>query len=249
MQKNYPNINVREINYPKFKARQVDYPHLNVREVKMDDEAAQRLLIKYHIPVLKQVVAKDLAGAIKAVKRIGYPLALKVSSPDIVHKTEVDGVSLNIRNELELRTEYKRIAESVKRKAPKARVAGFVVQRMMEGKNVRELIIGSKLDPQFGPVVMFGLGGIFVEVLEDVSFRLAPLAKEDAREMLAEIKGERLLQGFRGRKAVNTGAIISCLLSVSRLVAENPNIRELDINPLFADDRIAAAGDFRVLVD
>lgn len=216
---------------------------------KMEDSTAQRLLAKYHVPMLRQAVAGDLPEAVKSAKRMGYPVALKISSPDIVHKTEVEGVALGISNESELRACYRKITENVRKRAPKAKVTGFIVQKMSKGSHSRELIIGSKLDDQFGPVIMFGLGGIFVEVLEDVAFRLAPITADDARQMLEEIKAKRLLSGFRGRKAVHKGAIISCLVAVSNLVVNNPNIRELDINPLFADEKAAYAADIRIMVE
>jgi acetyltransferase len=211
---------------------------------KMGDIKACSLARKYGIRLPKQDVAKNAKQAVAAARRIGYPVALKVSSRDIVHKTEVGGLALNLKSDKEVEKAFERIMKSSRKKMPKARIDGILVQEHSDG---HEVIIGSKMDPTFGPVVMFGLGGIFVEVLKDVSFRLAPVTRQEAREMIAEIKGYPLLKGIRGKKGVNMKALEDALIAVSRLVSKE-KVQEMDINPLFVDSKAAIASDVRILV-
>ncbi len=215
---------------------------------KLSDMQAYSLMKKYRIPVLAQSLAKDEKQAITAAKKTGWPVALKISSPDIIHKTDFGGVSLNILNERQLIESFNRIAIRARKKYPKAKIDGIIVQEMHAGKGAREVIIGSKIDAQFGPIIMFGLGGVFVEVMKDVSFRLIPIERKDAREMIKEIRGYSMLEEFRGMRRINMQALEDCLLKVSNLIWKNKRIKELDINPLFVDDKKAIAADFRVIV-
>ncbi len=203
---------------------------------------------KYRIPVLGQLLAKNEKQALLAAKRIGWPVALKISSPDIIHKTDFGGVALNIQNEKQLSEAFNRIIIRARKKYPKAKIDGILVQEMFKGKGAREVIIGSKIDSQFGPIIMFGLGGVFVEVMKDVSFRLIPIERKDAREMIREIRGYSMLEEFRGMRRINFEALEDCLLKVSNIVWKNRKIKELDVNPLFADSKGVIAADFRVIV-
>ncbi len=196
----------------------------------MDRRKAEMLLKRHGIETLPLEPARTISEALGLAGRMGFPLALKVNSPDITHKTDVGGVMLNIGNEEELVASWERMMKSVREKAPKARV------------------LGVKTDQQFGRMLAFGLGGIFVEVLRDVSFRLIPVTRQDAREMLGEIRGKKVLEGFRGQMPVPARMLEDILLKVSAMAEKNPQMREMDINPLLADSEKAIAADFRIFV-
>lgn len=213
---------------------------------KLGDKEAQKLLKRWKIPCAEQFLTKNPEQAVRFAKRIGYPVVLKVESPDVIHKTETGGVETNIRDEEDVRRAFKGITRNVKRKVPKARIKGILIQKMFDG---REVIVGSKTDPQFGPVIMFGLGGIFVESLKDVTFRVIPIKRSDAKEMIKEIRGYKILQGVRGLKPVNFMALEKCLLAVSEMVWRSKKIKELDINPLFANEKGVIAVDVRIIVE
>jgi acetate---CoA ligase (ADP-forming) subunit beta len=213
---------------------------------KLSQEKTEALLKRFGIPFPKRIPARNEDQAVLCAKKLGYPVVLKVSSPDIIHKTDAGGILLNLEDEEEVRRGYRSIMKSARKYNKKARINGVDVFKMIPKGT--ELIVGLKKDPQFGPVIMFGLGGIFVEVLEDVSFRLAPITRKDAREMMREIKGYRILEGIRGEKPANVKAIEDTLLRFSELVMKKPDIKELDINPLFAYDNKVVAGDVRIIV-
>jgi len=221
--------------------------------VMLHHSATERICKRFGIPLPKQALAKTPDSAVRAARRIGYPIALKISSPDIVHKTDVRGLFLDLKTEKDVCERFKEILANVKRRNPKARIAGILVQKMVSGV---ETIIGAKQDATFGPVVMFGLGGIFVEVLKDVTFRLAPLERRDAQQMIREIKGYPILAGIRERKPVNFRALEDTLIKVSKLIwthspaglGRRPFIEELDINPLFAGPKRAVAADVRIII-
>ncbi len=218
---------------------------------KLSDRETKRLLDKYRIPAPRTGLAKSEESAARAAKKLGFPLAMKVSSPDIVHKTDAKAVILNVESADSARKAYGQILRNAKKHKPKAMIEGVTLSRMVP-EGAKEVIIGAKQDPQFGPVIMFGLGGIFVEVLKDVSFRLAPLERRDASSMVREIKGYSVLEGVRGEEPVNTRLLELTLMKVSKMVWENTGkgkkIQELDINPLFADSKNVWAADVRILV-
>ena len=174
-------------------------------------------------------------------------MVLKIASPDIVHKTDVGGVKLGLETAKQVGKAYEDILQAVRQKHPQARIQGVAVQRM--ARPGVEVIIGMSKDDQFGPVIMFGLGGIMVEVLKDVSFGIVPLAKRDAAEMIREIKGYPLLEGYRGQEAVDVSHLEELLLRVSEFVEQNPEISELDLNPIFAYSDGAVAVDARVVLE
>jgi len=204
----------------------------------------EKLLKRFQIPVASQFLVKNEFKALDCAKKLGFPVALKLSSPDIIHKTEVKGVFLNLKNEKELSIAFHSILKNA-RKLKKASIEGVLIQKQLKG---REVIVGSKLDPAFGPVIMFGLGGIFVEVLKDVTFRLVPIQRKDAREMLQEIKGFPILKRVRGEKSISFEKMEDFLLKVSKMIEKNPRIKELDINPAFAGEKSCLAADVRILV-
>lgn len=212
---------------------------------KLSYDQTEKLLQRFRIPHVSQGLAKTEKEAIQKAKKFGFPVVMKVSSPQIIHKTESGGIILNVQNEGEVSAAYKKISKNVKASQGKATIEGIIVQKQIQGK---EVIIGSKIDPSFGPVIMFGLGGIFVEVLQDVAFRLVPIEKKDAEEMIREIKGYPVLAGIRGEKPVNIKKIEELLLAISSLVQKNPSIKELDINPVLVNEKEALPVDVRIIV-
>jgi len=193
------------------------------------------------------VLAKTKKKAIAAAAELGFPVVLKIVSPDILHKTDIGGVKLNLNSETDVDKAYDEIIAAAKKHNPKAKIDGVSVQPM--ARQGIEVIIGMSKDQQFGPVLMFGLGGILVEMLKDVSFRIVPLTKRDAREMIKEIKGYPILQGYRGQEPADIKTLEDLLLKVSAFVEKQPDIKELDINPLFAYRDGALAIDARIILE
>jgi acyl-CoA synthetase (NDP forming) len=172
---------------------------------------------------------------------------MKIVSPQITHKSDIGGVKLKLQTKAQVGTAYDEIMDAVKKKAPKAVVEGVSVQKM--AASGLELVIGMTKDPQFGPMLMFGLGGTTVEVLKDVAFRITPLTREDAGSMIRQIKGFPLLQGYRGAPAVDVSYLEELLMKLSAFIVENPEIKEMDINPLIAYKNGAVAVDARIILD
>jgi acyl-CoA synthetase (NDP forming) len=208
---------------------------------------AKTICTKYGIPVTKFKVAKSETEVVQFAEEIGFPIVLKIVSPDVIHKFDVGGVILNINSETEARTAYNEILENVKKHKPNARIAGIFVQEMAPQST--EVIVGATKDPQFGPALMFGLGGIFVEVLKDVTFRIAPISEFDAREMITEVKAYPILKGYRGQPPVDVEAIVNILLNTSRLVMEHQEIKELDLNPIMVYEKGAKTVDARIILE
>jgi acetyl-CoA synthetase (ADP-forming) len=219
----------------------------NSRRNNLTEFEARQILDYYNIPVVKGDIVKSIEEAKKFVEKNGYPVVLKVVSRQIIHKTDVGGVVLNIRNETELYQAYHQIIKSVEKNAPKAKIDGLFIQQML--LNDREVIVGGKKDQTFGQTIAFGLGGIFVEVFEDISFRVVPITRQDAIEMLKEIKALKILKGYRGKPPVDFEALVDILLKTSKMLEENQEIKELDINPVFASSDGAVAGDARIIVE
>ncbi len=214
--------------------------------VLLNEVEAKDRLKKAGIPVVETRLAKTKAEAVAVSREIGYPVVMKILSPDISHKTEVGGVKLNLQNGSQVGKAYIDMMVSVKEKAPGAKVTGVSVQKMAEPGV--EIIIGMSRDVQFGPVLMFGLGGIFVEIMKDVSFRLVPVAPIDAAEMVREIKGYALLTGYRGQPAVDIMKLEKLIVQVSSFIEQNPDIEELDLNPVIAGVEGVVAVDARIVV-
>jgi acyl-CoA synthetase (NDP forming) len=207
---------------------------------------SKRILKRAGVPVVETKLARNQKEAVSISQKIGFPVVLKIVSPDVVHKTDAGGVKLGLENVSEVKKAYNDILTSVKKQVPRALIHGISVQKM--ARPGIEVIIGASQDPQFGPVIMFGLGGIFVEVLRDVSFRIVPVGRRDAIEMIKETKGYPLLKGYRGKEPVNLFALVDVILKVSDLVGKNQAIKELDLNPIFAYKQRALAVDARILL-
>lgn len=206
----------------------------------MPEDQAKRLLAANGIAVPRETRATSAAEAAAAARDIGYPVVMKVVSPDVAHKTEAGGVRLGLRSEPDVLSAYDEICEAVRAYRPEARIEGVLVAEHVSSEH--ELFCGMTKDPQFGPVIAFGLGGIFVEVLRDVSCGVLPLEEIDALEMIREIRGYPVLAGARGRAAVDEPALARVLLDLARLCEQHPEIEELDVNPLVAtaDGRLVA---------
>ena len=208
---------------------------------------SKQLLKQADIDVVETRLATSEEEAVSISKELGFPVVLKIASPDIVHKSDAGGVRLGLENAQAVGQAYDDILAAAKKSHPKAKILEVAVQKM--ARPGVEVIIGMSQDDQFGPVLMFGLGGILVEVLKDVSFRLVPLARRDAAEMIREIKGYPLLEGYRGGEKVKIAYLEKLLLKVSEFVEKNPEVKELDLNPIFAYSDGALAVDARVILE
>ncbi len=208
---------------------------------------AKELLKQGGIGIVDTKLATSPEEAISISKQFGFPIVLKIASPDVVHKSDAGGVKLGLKTSRQVGKAYSDIMAAIKQKYPQAQIKGESVQKM--ARPGVEVIIGMSKDAQFGPVLMFGLGGILVEILKDVSFRIVPLTKRDAREMIKEIKGYPLLEGYRGQEPVDVANLEDMILSVSNFVEQNPEVKELDLNPIFAYSDGAVAVDARVILE
>ena len=208
----------------------------------LSEYESKRILDAYGIPVTKQVLVDDAGNLLTAIEKIGYPLVMKGSSRGLSHKTETGMVHLDIRNETEALSAYKDLMDRMEGEEKQV-----IVQQMVKGK--RELMVGMIADPQFGPCVMFGLGGVFTEVLNDSVFRVAPLEKRDAFEMMAEIKGYRILENFRGMESADKNELAQILVSVGQIGLENDRIKEIDINPIIITAGKPMAVDALVILE
>jgi acetyltransferase len=206
------------------------------------------ILESYGMPVPRGKLATSLEEAVAVAEDIGYPVVMKVVSDDIIHKSEVKGVELNLGNAREVGEAWNRIHEHVSAAMPDARIQGLYVIKMIKGSE--EIILGIKRDPSFGPVLLFGLGGIFVEIFKDVSFGVAPLSREEAKNMVEQTRAFEILKGIRGRNPRDMDSIVDALLRLGRLAEDFPEIEELDINPLFVFDEGQGSliGDARMIV-
>jgi acyl-CoA synthetase (NDP forming) len=208
---------------------------------------SKELLKKAGIPVVEAKLARSKKEAVSISREMGFPVVLKISSSDVVHKSDSGGVKLGLANAAQVGKAYSEIISSVKQAYPEAQIQGVSVQPMAPPGV--EVIAGMSKDPQFGPVLMFGLGGILVEVLKDVSFRIVPVTERDAREMIREIKGYPILEGYRGQKPASIPALEKLIVKVSQFVEKNPQIKELDLNPIFAYPDKAVAVDARIILE
>jgi len=208
---------------------------------------AKTILSDAGIPVVQTKVARSKKEVISLSREIGFPVALKIISSDIIHKSDAGGVRLGLRNSTQAGKAYTEIIASMKEEFPQAKIEGISVQRMAPPGV--EVIIGMTKDPQFGPLLMFGLGGIMVEILKDVSFRIVPISRKDATEMIREIKGYPLLKGYRGGDLVDLPFLEELIMKVSDFVEKYPEIKELDLNPIFAYSKGALVVDARLLLE
>lgn len=213
------------------------------------DFEARSIMEAYGLRIPRSEIAKTTEEAVKIASGFGYPVVLKIASPDILHKTDVGGVKVGLRSASEVIDAFELMVYRAQRYIPEARIWGCLVQEMAPAGGL-EVLVGMNRDPQFGPLVTFGLGGIYVETLKDVTFRVAPFSVEEAEDMLSEIRAHSLLDGVRGQPAVDKAAIIDCLLRIGQLVQDFPEITELDINPLmvYGEGQGALAIDMRLVL-
>ena len=204
------------------------------------------LLAEYGVSLPEAVLADNSEAAVEAGKNIGYPLAMKVVSPDIIHKSDAGGIRLGLNNQEDIKRAFKEIVGNAEKVVKKEKILGTIISPM--ATKGQECIMGMIRDAQFGPVIMFGLGGIFVEVLKDVSFRVAPLAREDIDEMVKEIKGYKILTGIRGERPKDIGAVKDILYKLSEIAIDNPEIKEIDLNPVIVHEKGASIVDSRVIL-
>jgi acyl-CoA synthetase (NDP forming) len=207
---------------------------------------AKELLGAAGVPVADTRLATTADEAVSAADSIGYPVVMKIVSPEIAHKSDIGGVVLGVEDAVGVRTAFAQITNAVAKGAPNTEVDGIAVQAMVP--QGIEVIVGATTDPQFGPVMMFGLGGVFVEILEDVSFRIVPLEQRDAHDLIHEIRGFPLLDGARGQEKADLAALEQLVLKVSEVMNTNPDIAELDLNPVFAYADGAIAVDAHIVL-
>ena len=208
----------------------------------LSEYESKLLLAEYGIPVTSEKTVNAEDDAVAAASEIGYPVVLKGSGEEISHKTEFDLIALDLKNESNVREAYQKLTSN-----PKAPVKEVLVQQMVKGD--RELVVGLNRDPQFGPCVMFGLGGIFTEILEDVTFRVAPLTRWDAMDAMDDIRGKKILDAFRGKPPVDREVLADILIAVGKIGLDHDQVNEIDINPLKVLDGKPIAVDALVVLD
>ena len=226
-------------------AEVIDSARSQGRTVLTEIESKQ-ILAEAGLPVAAVQLAKTAEEAAQLAGKSGFPAVLKIVSPEVTHKSDIGGVRVGLASADEVRKAFEEIVAAVKKAEPKARIDGVAVQKM--APTGTEVIVGMSKDPQFGPVLMFGLGGIFVEVLKDVAFRIVPLEPRDARQMVREIKGFPVLEGVRGQPPADLAALEGLILNVSAFVEAHPEIEELDLNPVFAYADGVIAVDARIVI-
>ena len=230
-----PAGRITKFKVDKAKAQKIFEKVKDEKRPNLLEEEGQEVLKAYGLSLPKSVLATSESGALKAAKKIGYPVVMKIASPQIIHKSDAGGVKVNLTNDAQVRTAFKTILKNAKNYNKKAEIKGVLVVEMIQGG--KELIIGSKLEPGFGPVIMLGMGGIYVEVLKDVTFKLAPVTDKEADDMIASIKTQKLLQGVRGEEPSDVTKLSECIQRLSQLVTDFKEIKELDMNPVLVMGR------------
>ncbi len=228
---NQPQIATAKFEVNKNQVREILDALKKEKRTRLTEPETYQILGAYGTKAVDFRTAKNLEKTIIAAGEIGYPVVLKIISPDILHKLDVGGVKINLKNEDELKNAFAEMSESIKSKMPDAKIHGFLIQKFFTAKGI-EIIAGADSIKGFGSLIMFGLGGTFVELFKDVAFRLAPLTRQDALNMMKETKGYQILKGFRGQASYDIDAIVDYLLRLSQLVTDFPEIKELDLNPI-----------------
>lgn len=241
-----PRTEVKHFRVDLKSAKQIIGRAKRTGETNLSQHDAMKVLEAYGFPTVRTQFAKNQAEAKKAAAEIGFPVAMKIVSPDVVHKVDVGGVKLDLISERNVCEAFTEIMKNVKSQLPKARLEGVIVQEHIRGG--RETIVGMRRDPKFGPLLMFGLGGIYVEAYRDVSFRLAPVRELGAHNMIRQIRGSKILEGFRGQPPSDTKALAECIGRISQLAEEMEDVQELDINPVMAFEKGCKAIDARVII-
>lgn len=245
------SLRTHELHQPKKQEQSVTHAKeakalLKGKNGLLDEDTTVKLLHLYGITLPKQQLAQSAQDAAKAAEEIGFPVVLKVSSPDIIHKTDVGGIAVGLTSTKEVEEAFASIASSVKEKMPQAKWNGVLVQQMQTGGN--ELILGGLRDPAFGPIVMVGFGGIYTELFKDVTFRLAPLSEEDAYDALQELTSWKLLLGMRGQEQSDIPELASLMVALGNLMADCEEITELDCNPVIVDTESAIVVDAKIVI-
>jgi acetate---CoA ligase (ADP-forming) len=229
-------------------ARRVVDKTLSLGITEMVEFQAQELVRAYHLPLPPTHLARTSQEAVDAADAIGYPVVIKIASPAISHKSDVGGVAVGLSNSDQVREAFQRVTRRVRRTIEGAFISGCLVQKMAS-KDSKEIFVGCIRDPQFGPMVLFGLGGIYVEVLKDISYRLAPLSLDDAREMMREVRSFPVLRGVRGEPPIHFQAVEDILLTMSQMAMDFPEISEAEFNPVLVNDKEALIADARVILN
>ena len=230
-----PEGKITKFKVNKAKAKKIFDKVKKEKRPNLLEEEGQAVLKAYGLPLPKSALAKTDTEAIKMAKKIGYPVVMKIASPQIIHKSDAGGVKVNLTNEQEIKEAFKTIIKNAKKYNSKAEIKGVLIVEMVKGG--KEMIIGSKLEPGFGPVIMLGMGGIYVEILKDVTFKLAPVTSREADDMILEIKTQKLLQGVRGEKPSDISKLSECIQRLSQLVTDFKEIKELDMNPVLVMEK------------
>jgi len=225
-----PEGNIAKFDVDKAKVSKVFDKVKEEGRTNLLEEEGLEILSAYGFPLPKSILAKTEDEAVEAANKIGYPTVMKIASPQIVHKSDAGGVKVNLSSDKEVRDAFKVIVDNAKKYDSKAEIKGVLIVEMVKGG--KEMIIGSKLEPGFGPVVMLGMGGIYVEILKDVTFRLAPFTDQEANDMISSIKTKKLLEGVRGEKPSDVEKLSECIQRLSQLVTDFREIKELDMNPV-----------------
>jgi len=220
---------------------------MNEGRLSLLEPEAKTICMDYGIPTPDFCVVSSKDEAFKASKKFGYPVVLKIVSPDILHKTEAGGVIVGLNSGEEVEKGYEQVIRNAKKYKADAKISGVLVQKM--APKGTEVIIGGLKDPQFGQTLMFGLGGVFVEILKDITFRIAPIEETDARSMITEIKAYPILKGFRGQDPVDQEAIVRILLDASKMLMDLPEVNQMDLNPIMAYNKGASVVDARILLE
>ncbi|MBI2111455.1 MAG: acetate--CoA ligase family protein [Nitrosarchaeum sp.] len=230
-----PEGKIPKFKVDKLKAKKIFDKVKKEKRPNLLEEEGQEVLKAYGLPLPKSALAKTEADAIKIARQIGYPVVMKIASPQIIHKSDAGGVKVNLTNDSEIKEAFKIIIANAKKYNKNAEIKGVLIVEMIKGG--KELIIGSKLEPGFGPVIMLGMGGIYVEVLKDVTFKLAPVTDKEADDMITSIKTQKILQGVRGEKPSDVSKLSECIQRLSQLVTDFTEIKELDMNPVLVMEK------------
>ena len=215
------------------------------RKIALPDESLEIVKL-FGIDVPDYALVKTAREAVEVSKEIGFPLVLKIASPDALHKSDMGGVAMDLKNVQEVERSYNKVIDNLKRNVPNARIEGVLIQKQMP--EATQLIVGGLYDEQFGPAVMFGLGGVFVELFKDVSFRIAPVTETEALEMVKEIKAYSVLSGYRGAKMLDITQLTQTIVNISELISNINAIKEVELNPLFVYEKDVSAVDARVIL-
>ena len=230
-----PSGKITKFTVNKSKAKKIFDQVKKEKRTSLLEEEGQEILRAYGFPLPKSILAKNEKDAVKSARKIGYPIVLKIASPQIIHKSDAGGVKVNLTNDKDVTTSFREIVKNAKKYNKKAEIKGVLVNEMIKGG--KEMIIGSKLEPGFGPVVMLGMGGIYVEILKDVTFKLAPMTDVESNDMISSIKTKKLLEGVRGEKPSDLKKLSECIQRLSQLVTDFEEIKELDMNPVLVMEK------------